>query len=131
MYALFVCYVLLYVLSVFSMFTCLYVFWSSYVSMSVTFICFLMIRRPPRSTRTDTLFPYTTLFRSPSLLVALGLRRDQAQAVGFFGYLHLFILRYYLGIVWREFLRNVCFGYTLILTGYHHKRRCFRDYKKF
>src|SRR3546814_3498553 len=28
-------------------------------------IFFLMIRRPPRSTRTDTLFPYTTLFRSP------------------------------------------------------------------
>src|SRR3546814_14316979 len=29
------------------------------------FLCFfLMIRRPPRSTRTDTLFPYTTLFRS-------------------------------------------------------------------
>src|SRR3546814_9737953 len=25
-----------------------------------------MVRRPPRSTRTDTLFPYTTLFRSPS-----------------------------------------------------------------
>src|SRR3546814_14605745 len=32
---------------------------------------FLMIRRPPRSTRTDTLFPYTTLFRSklPYLVV--------------------------------------------------------------
>src|SRR3546814_3934045 len=30
--------------------------------MSVLFV--LMIRRPPRSTRTDTLFPYTTLFRS-------------------------------------------------------------------
>src|SRR3546814_20225643 len=28
------------------------------------FFYFLMIRRPPRSTRTDTLFPYTTLFRS-------------------------------------------------------------------
>src|SRR3546814_3821386 len=29
------------------------------------FLCFvLMIQRPPRSTRTDTLFPYTTLFRS-------------------------------------------------------------------
>src|SRR3546814_15466948 len=27
-------------------------------------VFFLMIRRPPRSTRTDTLFPYTTLFRS-------------------------------------------------------------------
>src|SRR3546814_12491162 len=32
--------------------------------MNVTCVCFLMIRRPPRSTRTDTLFPYTTLFRS-------------------------------------------------------------------
>src|SRR3546814_11909799 len=31
--------------------------------MSICFF-FLMIRRPPRSTRTDTLFPYTTLFRS-------------------------------------------------------------------
>src|SRR3546814_5916042 len=31
-----------------------------------------MIRRPPRSTRTDTLFPYTTLFRSDSLLLAGG-----------------------------------------------------------
>src|SRR3546814_11252306 len=31
------------------------------------FIFFLMIRRPPRSTRTDTLFPYTTLFRSAEL----------------------------------------------------------------
>src|SRR3546814_13480836 len=30
----------------------------------VSCVCFLMIRRPPRSTRTDTLFPYTTLFRS-------------------------------------------------------------------
>src|SRR3546814_2929020 len=30
-----------------------------------------MIRRPPRSTRTDTLFPYTTLFRSTNFLAAL------------------------------------------------------------
>src|SRR3546814_11487049 len=28
------------------------------------YVFFLMIRQPPRSTRTDTLFPYTTLFRS-------------------------------------------------------------------
>src|SRR3546814_7123505 len=34
-------------------------------------VFFLMIRRPPRSTRTDTLFPYTTLFRSPLLTKAL------------------------------------------------------------
>src|SRR3546814_8906226 len=30
-----------------------------------TFFVFLMIRRPPRSKRTDTLVPYTTLFRAP------------------------------------------------------------------
>src|SRR3546814_3421507 len=36
------------------------------VCSSITCACFfLMLRRPPRSTRTDTLFPYPTLFRSP------------------------------------------------------------------
>src|SRR3546814_15292064 len=42
------------------MFLSLYLLW-------LFFLClffFFMIRRPPRSTRTDTLFPYTTLFRS-------------------------------------------------------------------
>src|SRR3546814_7916710 len=34
-----------------------------------------MIRRPPRSTRTDTLFPYTTLFRSPGAVPGAGCRR--------------------------------------------------------
>src|SRR3546814_4412306 len=44
---------------------------------------FLMIRRPPRSTRTDTLFPYTTLFRSnPSVLVAAGLVAKKANEKG-------------------------------------------------
>src|SRR3546814_1387984 len=41
------------------------------------FVFFLMIRRPPRSTRTDTLFPYTTLFRS---LCQLARRRHPADA---------------------------------------------------
>src|SRR3546814_5797243 len=36
----------------------------------MTTFFFLMIRRPPRSTRTDTLFPYTTLFRSKLLQVS-------------------------------------------------------------
>src|SRR3546814_18062784 len=38
----------------------------SYILIISIWYCFffLMIRRPPRSTRTDTLFPYTTLFRS-------------------------------------------------------------------
>src|SRR3546814_21164537 len=35
-----------------------------YLLIESVFFFFLMIRRPPRSTRTDTLFPYTTLFRS-------------------------------------------------------------------
>src|SRR3546814_12403276 len=39
-----------------------------------------MIRRPPRSTRTDTLFPYTTLFRSRA--VGRQLRRDDDDAAG-------------------------------------------------
>src|SRR3546814_10750941 len=37
-----------------------------------------MIRRPPRSTRTDTLFPYTTLFRSQ----AVDLRPNDSKALG-------------------------------------------------
>src|SRR3546814_6955322 len=36
-----------------------------------------MIRRPPRSTRTDTLFPYTTLFRSERLFLYLPLEHSE------------------------------------------------------
>src|SRR3546814_19263434 len=39
-----------------------------FASFSMLLVFFLMIRRPPRSTRTDTLFPYTTLFRADVLL---------------------------------------------------------------
>src|SRR3546814_15449003 len=39
-----------------------------------------MIRRPPRSTRTDTLFPYTTLFRSPRLRRLRHCRRRRRAA---------------------------------------------------
>src|SRR3546814_10852624 len=38
-----------------------------------------MIRRPPRSTRTDTLFPYTTLFRSQSSSDLLAIRGDMGS----------------------------------------------------
>src|SRR3546814_4215027 len=49
--------------------------------MHVSVICvlFLMIRRPPRSTRTDTLLPYTTLFRSPVSGPDVGARGGEAQ----------------------------------------------------
>src|SRR3546814_4115690 len=43
-----------------------------------------MIRRPPRSTRTDTLFPYTTLFRSPAWSAdhGAGPRPDEHRCTG-------------------------------------------------
>src|SRR3546814_1004466 len=40
-----------------------------------------MIRRPPRSTRTDTLFPYTTLFRSVAGTVRLGMPTSYSTSV--------------------------------------------------
>src|SRR3546814_17851397 len=47
--------------------------------LSCFFLC-VMIRRPPRSTRTDTPFPYTTLFRSPGLdVVAPDLRSGRRR----------------------------------------------------
>src|SRR3546814_10975370 len=45
-----------------------------------------MIRRPPRSTRTDTLFPYTTLFRS----LLTGLQQQLGRDMGFLVGLRLF-----------------------------------------
>src|SRR3546814_13987837 len=56
--------------------------------MLILFFFFLMIRRPPRSTRTDTLFPYTTLFRSDGGLDPLAATNlvayldDQVAATG-------------------------------------------------
>src|SRR3546814_8030790 len=54
---------LLYSLSLHIIVHCLLLFMLSFF--------FLMIRRPPRSTRTDTLFPYTTLFRSRMVEVSM------------------------------------------------------------
>src|SRR3546814_1078632 len=52
---------------------------SSHGRSLIVFLFFLMIRRPPRSTRTDTLFPYTTLFRSGDYS-PVETRHDQARA---------------------------------------------------
>src|SRR3546814_17776877 len=43
-------------------------------------VFFLIVRRPPRSTRTDTLFPYTTLFRSQRADRAAGIFDDMTGA---------------------------------------------------
>src|SRR3546814_11944899 len=50
---------------------------------------FLMIRRPPRSTRTDTLFPATTLFRSDIAEQALRRNAPTRVCVGILGYADL------------------------------------------
>src|SRR3546814_12336613 len=60
LYSFFVMY-LLYHLSFILLF---FIYTYRFFSVVLSFFFFLMIRRPPRSTRTDTLFPYTTLFRS-------------------------------------------------------------------
>src|SRR3546814_4045753 len=72
-----------------------------------------MIRRPPRSTRTDPLFPYTTLFRSRSCArnsavlarIDAGFLRGHAHALGFFGGLADFC-----GPVYRRQIACAC-GY--------------------
>src|SRR3546814_8078552 len=50
----------------------MYMFSRLTFSLSVLCFFFLMIRLPPRSTRTDTLFPYTTLFRSLQIACRIG-----------------------------------------------------------
>src|SRR3546814_1205369 len=58
--------------------------WSGWFVWSRVCVCdsvcffFLMMRRPPRSTRTDTLFPYTTLFRSASREGSCALPADRS-----------------------------------------------------
>src|SRR3546814_1140955 len=49
--------------------------------LEVYFFFFLRIRLPPRSTRTDTLFPYTTLFRSPKRPRPRNRRRKRKKLV--------------------------------------------------
>src|SRR3546814_16580029 len=73
-----------------------------YLVGSVFFL--LMIRRPPRSTRTDTLFPYTTLFRS------------------FWEYLHRLLGRligvaFALPLLWFAWKRAIPKGYGWRLTA--------------
>src|SRR3546814_1003787 len=50
-----------------------------------------MIQRPPRSTRTDTLFPYTTLFRSAVLQETIQFYPEDDEAVAALGKLLIFI----------------------------------------
>src|SRR3546814_2856127 len=52
----------------------------------IFYIFFLMIRRPPRSTRTDTLFPYTTLFRSCGVHPGSTKQGRSASMTDFLGY---------------------------------------------
>src|SRR3546814_15252069 len=77
------------------------------------FFFFLMIRRPPRSTRTDTLFPYTTLFLSKLLTVAF----FRAPAGAFLGSLGLMLAGLIDGDLRTPFLA-VASAFALLLAGY-------------
>src|SRR3546814_18630283 len=57
-----------------------HVLYYSHLSLKLFVFVFLMIRLPPRSTRTDTLFPYTTLFRSHRPASATAAARSGAAA---------------------------------------------------
>src|SRR3546814_21154342 len=57
----------------------LFLFVVSIFLQSYLFCFFVIIRRPPRSTRTDTLFPYTTLFLSAGFTIWLGFGDDKFQ----------------------------------------------------
>src|SRR3546814_293107 len=76
-----------------------------------------MIRRPPRSTRTDTLFPYTTLFRS--IIDAIPDHRDRRLGAELFDCLDL-VLGHQVapGFLDADF-RSDRSGYTLIVARHH------------
>src|SRR3546814_3129076 len=69
-----------------------------------------MIRRPPISTRTDTLFPYTTLFRSPNYLKHEPRQRSAKQPL---------CLQALCIFVWKAPNQTLT-----TQTGYSHRRQC-------
>src|SRR3546814_20246712 len=74
----------------------LFLFYHSVLCILFSFV-FIMIRLPPRSTRTDTLFPYTTLFRSlhrPRRPLCRSRPRGASCAKGRGGVQHLFAVGY-------------------------------------
>src|SRR3546814_6808991 len=84
-----------------------------YLLCFVVLFFFVMILRPPRSTRTDTLFPYTTLFRS-RFRPEPELRRVPAACA-----------RWFVGHVASSMQRSIAPGYSaLTVVSLHDRRRC-------
>src|SRR3546814_12374541 len=79
------------------------------------FCCFLMRRRPPRSTRTDTLFPYTTLFRSPMEVNLTGDVKSTLEAL-------LPLLRAKTDGSWRESIKSWNDDWQQVLTERAHAK---------
>src|SRR3546814_13112007 len=71
-------------------------------------VFFLMIRRPPRSTRTATLFPYTTLFRS---------RRGQQHAIALDEDIAPAAFGYETGFVEKDHFGRAAFGARRVVGG--------------
>src|SRR3546814_6602709 len=71
-----------------------------------------MIRRPPRSTRTDTLFPYTTLFRSWQRYIREKLSKALSRRSAWFLFRLTFV------VVYREVFETILF-YTALWSQGH------------
>src|SRR3546814_16747324 len=85
-----------------------------------------MIRRPPRSTRTDTLFPYTPLFRSGETgMLTLPLHVHSAQKRPGFPGLFLFMERQLASISPGEAAIEVMCSSALILVAWRHRFAAF------
>src|SRR3546814_1457500 len=80
-----------------------------------------MIRRPPTSTRTDTLFPYTTLFRSEEAVLAaggVGLLAEELQLEGA-GHAHAVLVHREALVALRR--RERAIGEQVVLVGREHQ----------
>src|SRR3546814_1796620 len=91
-----------------------------YFHYDVVLCVVLMLRRPPRSTRTDTLFPYTTRFRSKQIPeyreINLGMSLAAFKAIFFWEWLHRILgrlvgLALVVPLAWYAWRRAVPAGY--------------------
>src|SRR3546814_3698320 len=74
------------------------------------FVFFLMIRLPPRSTRTDTLFPYTTLFLTLLAGEQVFPNRQLGKDASFFGHVAQSKTRYFIGLPLTQFLAHKAYA---------------------
>src|SRR3546814_5506456 len=76
-----------------------------------------MIRRPPRSTRTDTLFPYTTLFRSGQMKLKIRAMSSESKASAYIVGSLPFIVFILIWMINGEYMQNFFIDERLMVAG--------------